>query len=79
MEDHTRKEALLLQAYTERLGSSIPTQMKFDLSTLIPPNVNLDHLTVPFTNEEIDLVIDEMPADHAPGPNGFSRVFLKAC
>ena len=79
VDDHTGKEALLFQAYTDRLGTSSPTTMKFDLPTLIRPRVNLDHLTTPFTTEEIDRVILEMPADRAPGPDGFSALFLKAC
>ena len=77
VEDHTGKEALLFQAYTERLGTSNPTQMRFDLPSLIRPN--LDHLMLPFTHEEIDSVVKEMPADRAPGPDGFSALFLKAC
>jgi len=78
VEDHTGKEALLFHAYTERLGTSNPTQMRFDLPSLIRPTENLDHLTVPFTQEEIDLVVKEMPVDRAPGPDGFSGLFLKA-
>ena len=78
-DDHTGKEALLFQAYTERLGTSTPTNMRFDLTSLIRPTENLDHLTSLFTTEEIDKVILEMPADRARGPDGFSALFLKAC
>ena len=53
--------------------------MKFNLPALIRPTENLEHLTLPFTHEEIDSVIKEMPADRAPGPDGFSALFLKAC
>ena len=77
--DHAGKEALLFQAYTERLGTSNPTQMQFDIRSLIRPTENLDHLTLPFTREEIDSVVKEMPGDRAPGPDGFSGLFLKAC
>ena len=63
MEDHNGKEALLFHAYSDRLGTSSPTQMQFDLPYLIRPNANLDHLTLPFMHEEIDLVIKEMPGD----------------
>jgi len=79
VEDHTGKEALLVQAYTQRPGTSNPMRMMFDLPTLIDPTENLDHLTLPFTIEEIDSVVKEMPVDRAPGPDGFSGLFLKAC
>ncbi|XP_020168394.1 uncharacterized protein [Aegilops tauschii subsp. strangulata] len=39
----------------------------------------LDQLSAPFTNEEIDAVIKEMPNDRAPGPDGFNGCFLKSC
>ena len=79
VEDHNGKEALLFHAYSDRLGTSSPTQMHFDLPSLIRHNANLDHLTLPFTHEEIDLVVKEMPGDRAPGLDGFSGLFLKAC
>ena len=79
VEEHTGKEALLFQAYTERLGTSNTTQMQFDLRSLIRQTGNLDHLPLHFTHAEIDSVVNEMPADRAPGPNGFSGLFLKAC
>lgn len=53
--------------------------MKFDLQSIIKRAANLDHLTDPFTPAEIDAVVKEMPADRAPGPDGFSGAFLKAC
>ena len=53
--------------------------MRFDLPSLIHPFENLEHLTAPFTKYEIDGVVKEMPADRAPGPDGFSGLFLKAC
>ena len=67
VDDHTGKEALLFQAYSERLGTSNETEMKFDLPSLIRTRVNLDHLTTPFTTTKIDAVIQEMPMDRAPG------------
>ena len=53
--------------------------MRFDLPTLIEPTPGLDSLTVPFTPEEVDAVIKDMPSDRAPGPDGFSGIFLKTC
>ena len=53
--------------------------MKFDLPRLIKKIDGLDELTVPFTVDEIDHVIKMMPADRAPGPDGFNGDFIKAC
>ena len=75
VDSHPAKEALLFQTYKARLGTVSPTDMKFDLPSIIPRATNLDGLTTPFTHEEIDNVIKGMP----PSPDGFSGAFLKAC
>ena len=79
IDNHPAKEALLFQTYKARLGTVSPSDMKFDLSSIIPRTNNLDRLTSPFTHEEIDSVVKDMPPAHAPGPDGFSGAFLKAC
>ena len=53
--------------------------MRFSLPDIIQRHANLDQLTDPFTHAEIDDVIKDMPSDRAPGPDGFSGAFLKAC
>ena len=77
--DHVGKEGVLFKTYKDRLGSSKPTNMRFDLSRIIRRIEGLDHLSAPFSNEEIDTVIKEMPSDRAPGPDGFNGCFLKSC
>lgn len=79
VEDHAGKEAVIYQTFKERLGKSGEFQMKFNLQNIIKKVEGLDQLTVPFTKEEIDVVIKEMPADRAPGPDGFSGIFIKKC
>jgi hypothetical protein len=49
--------------------------MQFDLSSLIQRIPGLDDLTLPFQVKEMDDVIKEMPADRAPGPDGFNGLF----
>lgn len=77
--DHVGKESVLFQAYRDRLGQSDPANIVFDLSGIIKRVEGLDDVTIPFTREEIDQVVKEMPADRALGPDGFSGCFLKAC
>ena len=46
---------------------------------MLRDNVDFDSLTTPFTKVEIDAVVNDMPPDRAPGPDGFNGAFLKAC
>ena len=41
--------------------------------------VSSRELEAPFSREEIKNVLDEMPSDRAPGPDGFSGLFYKTC
>jgi hypothetical protein len=79
VEDHVGKEAIIHQNFKDRLGTRKAFEMKFDLPNIIKNIQDLDQLTVPFTHEEIDTVIHEMPPDRALGPDGFTGVFLKKC
>jgi hypothetical protein len=60
------------------LGVSEFTEILFDLNDMIRavPLLDMDH---PFSEEEIDLALKEMPPDHAPGPDGFNGFFFKKC
>ena len=53
--------------------------MKFDLSRIIRRIDGLDQLSAPFSNDEIDAVVKELPNDRAPGPDGFNGYFLNKC
>ena len=65
MNEHIGKEGVLYKTYKECLGSSKPTTMRFNLSRIIRRIPGLDELSVPFSKEEIDAVIKEMPVDRA--------------
>ena len=77
--DHTGKAKELFETYKERLGRKTPYEMKFDLARIIKKVEGLDELTKPFTHEEIDKVVQEMPLDRAPSPDVFNGCFLKTC
>lgn len=76
---HHAKAAILYRAFKERLGTSVSTQNPLQLQHLLNPLDNLADLEEPFTKEEIDEVIKNMPADKSPGPDGFNAAFLKSC
>lgn len=39
----------------------------------------LESLSAPFSEEEIHAVLKDLPMDRAPGPDGFTRLFVKRC
>jgi hypothetical protein len=51
--------------------------MHFDLSLYIHPSANLEGLAMPFTKEEIDSVVTNLPNGKSLGPNGFNIEFMK--
>jgi hypothetical protein len=52
--------------------------MLFPLSQIVQSH-DLSHLDEPFTMEEINSVVKEMPTDRAPRPDGFNGLFMKKC
>jgi hypothetical protein len=51
--------------------------MYFDLQS---PLIRIDHAAVleePFSKEEIDSIIQLLPTEKSPGPDGFNGEFLK--
>jgi len=59
------------------MGTTSSLTMLFDLCSLVTPVNDLDSLAAPILQEEVDLVVKRMPADKAPGPDGFNVHFLK--
>jgi hypothetical protein len=51
----------------------------FNFSNFLTAVESLDSLADQFTYEEIDKVVAAMPNDKAPGPDGFTGLFLKIC
>jgi hypothetical protein len=75
--DHTEKSALFYQEFKSRMGCSIPTSMQYQLNNIVPCCGNLDHLCLPFNQEEIENIILDLPSDKAPGLGGFNNLFFK--
>jgi len=77
--NHNEKATLLLEEYKKRMGCSSNPTMLYNLSELIQPSGDLEHLSRPISTLDIDKVIKQMPVDKAPGPDGFNGLFLKRC
>jgi len=77
--DHEGKADLLWNSFRNRMSTTSSPTMLFYLSSLVTPVNDLDSLAAPILQEEVDLVVKRMPADKAPGPDGFNGRFLKKC
>jgi hypothetical protein len=77
--DHQVMAGMFWKSYKERMGQSEGIDMQFNLQSLLSKVDGLDALTIPFEKQEMDDVIKAMPADRAPGPDGFNGQFLKKC
>ena len=79
LEDHDSKAAALFKAFRDRLGVSVPIDMKFNLDALVTTGVDLSDLSRPFSHDEVDKAVKHLPVDKAPGPDDFNGCFLKSC
>jgi hypothetical protein len=77
--NHEEKSALFWNEFRRRLGSSVDTDMQFDLQAIVKQHDNLENLCSPFSTEEIDNVILDLPSDKSPSPDGFNNLFIKKC
>jgi hypothetical protein len=53
--------------------------MYFDLPSILVQESNLSDLERPFSKEEIDKVVADLPNNKSPGPDGFNGEFMKKC
>lgn len=58
---------------------SAEREVTINLDELAIPNFYLSELEVPFLETEVWRTINMLPADKAPGPDGFIGKFYKAC
>jgi len=71
------KRDLIYDYYKNILGKPFQRQHSLHLADLLP-QLDLTGIDVCFTEEEVWETISELPADRAPGPDGFPRAFYKA-
>jgi hypothetical protein len=77
--EHHTKADILWEANKDRLGTSDSPEILFDLSQLLQQSDVLDSLSEPFTLEEINAVVANLPSDKSPGLDGFNTDFVKKC
>jgi hypothetical protein len=76
---HDDKEKAVADYFSNHLSSMPPRSRTFNWNALgyIPRDLSM--LESPFTWEEIKHIINSMPSDKAPGPDGFTGAFFKSC
>jgi hypothetical protein len=77
LSSHGDKETLLFQHYITHFGQPAPREQTLRWDSLGLPSCDLRQLEEEFTEEEVRMVIADLAADKAPGPDGFIGVFLK--
>ena len=79
LRSHGDKEGCLLNHFARIFGTPPVRDETLNWEALGLPLVNLDHLEVEFSEEEIHAVVKELKSDKAPGPDGFIGIFYKSC
>jgi hypothetical protein len=73
---HVEKAEALYVSFKQGLGINEFSQIHYDMEQLI----DLVHIPIidhPFIEDEIKSTLNDMPIDHAPGPDGFNGLFMK--
>jgi len=76
---HEDKENNIHLFYSQLLGVSLEREVTVNLEELNIPQADLADLEAPFSEEEVWKTICLLPSNKAPGPDGFTGNFYKAC
>ena len=74
-----KKAACVDRFYTNHIGKCVDRDRVIDLEALGLPSFELSELDAPFSEQEVEDIIKRIPADKAPGPDGFTGRFYKVC
>jgi hypothetical protein len=77
--EHEEKAQVLLNHFTNLMGSRMPASADLNWEDLHLPTANLAHLEAGFSMDELKIAIDGLHGEKAPGPDGFSANFFKKC
>ncbi|KAE8811018.1 hypothetical protein D1007_12167 [Hordeum vulgare] len=76
---HEHKEDAIYQHYCNHLGATVDRHTGINWDRHNMPSVQDRGLDNPFTEEEVWEAIKASPSEKAPGPDGFTGAFYKAC
>ena len=73
------KSALAFNHFSNLMGSPSIRTRAINWEELGYEHHDLEDLDAPFTSQEIEAIIKDMPSEKAPGPDGFIGCFYKKC
>jgi hypothetical protein len=76
---HEENTEIIWEAFKDRVGSCEFTEMHFNLTELLQPLTDLDDLHNPFSHEEIDNIVMNLPSGKSHSPDDFNTDFMKKC
>ena len=65
--------------FKNHIGSAVLRTTTINWQSLGYTQHDLSDMEVPFSHDEVKNTINSMPSDKAPGPDGFTGAFFKAC
>jgi hypothetical protein len=77
--DHKMKEQILHDHFQSILGTLEHRHTTINWADLHLHVLHDNVLDAPFGEDEIEQAIDDLPAEKAPGPNGFTGAFYNVC
>ena len=76
---HDQKRDIIHDHFKGIIKRGLPRTVNFNWNTIPRPVCDLANLGMPFTEEEVKSAVDKTACDKAPGPDGFTGAFFKAC
>jgi hypothetical protein len=73
------KQNVIFYYFDGLLGSALPRAYTLDLSLFHREGVDLSALDAAISEDEVWDTIKSLPADRAPGPDGYTGRFFKSC
>lgn len=70
----------VIHSHFKNIAKKGPTRnIDIDWGIIPTPNCDLQELDAAITEEEVKATVFALPSDKAPGPDGFTGAFFKAC
>lgn len=75
---HNDMEHAILDHFSNVFGKASAAPVTVDYGALGITALDFAKLELPFSEDEVQAAVNDMPADRAPGPDGFTGAFYKA-
>ena len=78
MHTHEEKADFVFQHFASRIGSHNSREVTLDWGQLHLPSFDLQHLEEVFSEDELKVIVQDIAAEKAPGPDGYIGAFYKS-